>query len=327
MKMLRRIPQVPALHSRHGPGRARLFPGAAILARRLRGQHREHGAVSGGPLRAGRAPACAAARCAPPVDYPDVGVYHPRMKGRYGERLQDLPFAPGPKGTVGVLMLRSYLLAGNAGHYDGVIAALEARGMRVIPAFASGLDSRPAIDKFFVKDGMATIDALVSLTGLLAGRRTRIQRLQGGRGQCWRNSMCPMSPHTARIPDSRSMGRIGTRAAAGRKHHHGRDPGARRRHGSDGVRRTPGAAGVTCTGCGRGCTFTGADSAQDMHSCPERATMLAARVGQARRAAPRRAGATQGRHRAVQLPAECRQYRHGRLPVGVRVAVPHARRR
>ena len=47
--------------------------------------------------------------------------------------------------------MRSYLLAGNAAHYDGVIAALEARGLRVIPAFASGLDARPAIEQFFLQ--------------------------------------------------------------------------------------------------------------------------------------------------------------------------------
>ena len=50
-----------------------------------------------------------------------------------------------------LLLLRSYVLAGNAGHYDGVIAALEARGLRVIPAFASGLDQRPAIERFFMQ--------------------------------------------------------------------------------------------------------------------------------------------------------------------------------
>ena len=47
--------------------------------------------------------------------------------------------------------MRSYVLAGNRGHYDGVIDALEARGLRVIPAFASGLDARPAIEKFFIE--------------------------------------------------------------------------------------------------------------------------------------------------------------------------------
>ena len=63
------------------------------------------------------------------------------------------------------MLLRSYLLSGNAGHYDGVIAALEAQGLRVIPAFAAGLDSRPAIDEFFIKNGQVCVDAVVSLSG------------------------------------------------------------------------------------------------------------------------------------------------------------------
>jgi magnesium chelatase subunit H len=99
-----------------------------------------------------------------PLDYPDVGLYHPALPNRFTEQLAELP-GKGGKGTVGLLVLRSYLLAGNSGHYDGVITALESRGLRVIPAFSSGLDSRPAIDAFFRKDGRTTIDALVSLTG------------------------------------------------------------------------------------------------------------------------------------------------------------------
>src|SRR4051812_34487171 len=103
-------------------------------------------------------------KVAAPIAYPDVGVYHPRMKGRISAAAEALP-PGGERGTVGVLGLRSYMLAGNAAHYDGVIDALEARGLRVIPAFASGLDSRPAIEEFFLKDGRPVIDALVSLTG------------------------------------------------------------------------------------------------------------------------------------------------------------------
>jgi magnesium chelatase subunit H len=105
-----------------------------------------------------------AAKIANPIEYPDVGVYHPRLPSRFGNDAAALPEG-GTQGTVGVLLLRSYLLAGNAGHYDGVIAALEARGLRVIPAFAAGLDARAAIQAFFVKDGKPVIDALVSLTG------------------------------------------------------------------------------------------------------------------------------------------------------------------
>ena len=99
-----------------------------------------------------------------PVVYPDVGVYHPRMRGRMAEDAAGLP-AVGARGTVGLLVLRSYLLANNTGHYDGVIDALEARGLRVIPAFASGLDARPAIEQFFLRNGKPQVDAIVSLTG------------------------------------------------------------------------------------------------------------------------------------------------------------------
>ena len=103
-------------------------------------------------------------KTAPPTEYPEIGVYHPRMKGRIADRLDRLP-AVGKEGTVGLLVMRSYVLAGNAGHYDGVIAALETRGLRVIPAFATGLDARPAVERFFLADGVPTVDAVVSLTG------------------------------------------------------------------------------------------------------------------------------------------------------------------
>lgn len=102
----------------------------------------------------------------PPIEYPDVGVYHPRIKGMISERAEALPVPrDGGVGTVGVIILRSYALAGDSAHYDGVISALEAKGLRVIPAFSSGLDARPAIEKYFVKNGRASVDAIVSLTG------------------------------------------------------------------------------------------------------------------------------------------------------------------
>lgn len=104
-------------------------------------------------------------RAAPPTEYPDLGVYHPRLPGRMSERADKLPAPANAVGTVGLLIMRSYVLPGNSKHYDGVIAALEGKGLRVIPAFASGLDARPAVEKFFMRDGRATIDAMVSLTG------------------------------------------------------------------------------------------------------------------------------------------------------------------
>jgi magnesium chelatase subunit H len=103
-------------------------------------------------------------KVAPPEHYPEVGLYHPTLATRVTERLDQLP-GGGTAGTVGLLIMRSYVLAGNAAHYDGVIAAMEARGLRVIPAFASGLDNRPAVEGYFIKNGVPVVDAVVSLTG------------------------------------------------------------------------------------------------------------------------------------------------------------------
>jgi len=100
-----------------------------------------------------------------PAEYPDVGIYHPHLPGRMGTDAAALPRSAHGRGRVGLLIMRSYVLAQNAGHYDGVIAALEAEGLDVVPAFAAGLDQRPALDAFFRRDGRATVDAIVSLTG------------------------------------------------------------------------------------------------------------------------------------------------------------------
>ncbi|MEM8571216.1 MAG: magnesium chelatase subunit H [Pseudomonadota bacterium] len=100
-----------------------------------------------------------------PVEYPDTGLYHPRLEGRITTDLSALPGSSGKGPAIGLLLMRSYVLAGDTAHYDGVIAAMEARGMRVIPAFAAGLDGRPAMERFFRTTSGSEIDALVSLTG------------------------------------------------------------------------------------------------------------------------------------------------------------------
>ncbi len=105
-------------------------------------------------------------RAEPPIEYPDVGLYHPKLGSRTVEAVEDLPPLPEKeRGSVGLVLLRSYVLAGDAGHYDGVINAIEKRGYRTIPAYAHGLDSRPAVEKFFTENGKATVDAVICLTG------------------------------------------------------------------------------------------------------------------------------------------------------------------
>ena len=96
-----------------------------------------------------------------PIVYPDVGLYHPDLPDLHMTTdLADLP-ASDATTTVGILLLRSYILSGDTAHYDHVIRQFEARGMRVIAAFAGGLDGRPAIEAYH----MSRADALVSLTG------------------------------------------------------------------------------------------------------------------------------------------------------------------
>ncbi|MBM3376074.1 MAG: DUF3479 domain-containing protein, partial [Betaproteobacteria bacterium] len=212
-----------------------------------------------------------------PVEYPEVGVYHPQMPGRITDQLARLPKAGG-QGRVGLLMLRSYLLAGNTGHYDGVIAALEARGLAVVPAFATGLDARPAIEAFFLKDGQVQVDAVVSLTGFslvggpayndaqaaeeilaeldvpyLAAHPVEFQTLADWGGSA-RGLMPVESTIMVAIPEL--DGAISPMVFGGR----------------------PGTAGVACQGCHRHCTFDSDTTGQDMVSCTERAEQLAARV-------------------------------------------------
>lgn len=104
---------------------------------------------------------------APPREYPESGLYHPSLPGGgMTESLADLPPGPRPDApAVGVLVMRSYLLAGNTAHYDAVIRALEAQGMRAVPAFAAGLDNGPVVEEWFLSERGVRIEALVSLTG------------------------------------------------------------------------------------------------------------------------------------------------------------------
>lgn len=100
-----------------------------------------------------------------PIEYPDVALYHPEISRRITEDPADIPGPSNPVATVGLLMMRSYVLSDDTAHYDAVIRKMEASGLRVLPAFAGGLDGRPAIEAFFRDAGGVKIDAMVSLTG------------------------------------------------------------------------------------------------------------------------------------------------------------------
>ncbi len=213
----------------------------------------------------------------PPMVYPEIGLYHPALPQRMTEKLSDLP-VKGKRGRVGVLVMRSYLLAGNTAHYDGVLAALEARGLDVVPAFATGLDVRPAVDKFFQQNGRSTVDAVVSLTGFslvggpaynnakaaeemlagldvpyIAAHAVEFQSLEQ-----WGASERGLMPieQTIMVAIPELDGSTGPMVFGGR---------------SDGT-------GEACTGCERRCVLPKGDAERNMHVCIDRAEMLAARV-------------------------------------------------
>ena len=101
-------------------------------------------------------------RINPPIAYPDEGLYHPDLPGSHiVTELKDLPKLANPVATVGLLMLRSYILSSDKAHYDAVIRSFEACNIQPIPAFAGGLDGTPAIENYF----QGRVDAMVSLTG------------------------------------------------------------------------------------------------------------------------------------------------------------------
>jgi magnesium chelatase subunit H len=203
-----------------------------------------------------------------PIEYPDTGVYHPRLPSQIAEQVSALPQRAGQiTGCVGILVLRSYILAGNTAHYDGVIKSFEARGLEVLPVFASGLDARPAIDAFFMKDGVSTVDAVVSLTGFslvggpayndskaaeeilakldvpyLAAQPVEFQTLEQW-GASGRGFLPVESTIMVAIPEL--DGASGPIVFGGR---------------SDG-------AGEACTGCHRACVFESNTGNRDMHSC------------------------------------------------------------
>ncbi|WVZ87659.1 hypothetical protein U9M48_034265 [Paspalum notatum var. saurae] len=113
-----------------------------------------------------------------PVLYLDAGIWHPLAPTMYedvkeylnwygtrrdtNDRLKD-PNAP----VIGLVLQRSHIVTGDDGHYVAVIMELEAKGAKVIPIFAGGLDFSGPTQRFLVDPvtGKPFVNAVVSLTG------------------------------------------------------------------------------------------------------------------------------------------------------------------
>ncbi len=177
------------------------------------------------------------------------------LPNRVAEAIDALPPTAGEvKATVGLLVMRSYVLAGNAGHYDGVISALEARGLRVIPAFATGLDARPAIEKFFLEDGHPTIDAMVSLMGFSLVGGPAYNDAKAAQEILVKLDVPYIAAHPVEFQTLEQWRGIGSRAIAGRSRPSWSPfPNSTARRA--GCFRGPRKGCSSCTGCEQICLF------------------------------------------------------------------------
>jgi magnesium chelatase subunit H len=214
-----------------------------------------------------------------PVEYPETGVYHPRTQQRISESLRLLPPEKGPEGTVGLILLRSYLLGRDAAHYDGAIAAFEAAGLKVVPVFASGLDARPAIEAFFIgPDGKPTVDAVVNLTGFSLVGGPAYSDAAAAREVLGKLDLPYLAAHAIEfqtIEDwaHRPQGLLPLEATM--MVALPELDGSTVPHVFGG---RAGNSGPCCTGCDRHCPRPSSEKAKPMQACPERADALAAKT-------------------------------------------------
>nr|ACS94977.1 magnesium chelatase H subunit [Fragaria x ananassa] len=113
-----------------------------------------------------------------PVLFLDSGIWHPLAPCMYddvkeylnwygtrkdaNEKLKS-PNAP----IVGLILQRSHIVTGDESHYVAVIMELEARGAKVIPIFAGGLDFSGPVERFLIDPVTKKpfIHSAISLTG------------------------------------------------------------------------------------------------------------------------------------------------------------------
>jgi magnesium chelatase subunit H len=104
---------------------------------------------------------------AAPETMPAVAIYHPdaatlfesfgsyqtwygsRQKEKVKSKKEDRGLDP--KSTIGLLLMRPQIVSRARQHYDGLIRAIEAEGLSVIPAISTLMDNREACEKFFIE--------------------------------------------------------------------------------------------------------------------------------------------------------------------------------
>jgi magnesium chelatase subunit H len=126
----------------------------------------------------------------PPETMPAIGIYHPDAPALFASfdsyrkwhdrraRTHKLARLE-PARTIGLLLMRPQIVSGTRAAYDGLIRAVEAEGLAVLPAISTFMDNRAACAQFFIEAprkghaqeiptenlGAARVSQIVSLTG------------------------------------------------------------------------------------------------------------------------------------------------------------------
>jgi magnesium chelatase subunit H len=102
-------------------------------------------------------------KVSPPETMPAVALYHPDAPAlfetfeayrKWYERRAKHEGKPrlDAERTVGLLLMRPQIVSRTRKHYDGLIRAIEAEGLAVLPATSTLMDNREACEKFFVTE-------------------------------------------------------------------------------------------------------------------------------------------------------------------------------
>ncbi|ESQ41311.1 hypothetical protein EUTSA_v10012443mg [Eutrema salsugineum] len=113
-----------------------------------------------------------------PVLFLDTGIWHPLAPCMFDDVKEYWNWYDTRRDTneslkkkdatvVGLVLQRSHIVTGDDSHYVAVIMELEARGAKVVPIFAGGLDFSGPVEKYFVDPvtKQPIINSAVSLTG------------------------------------------------------------------------------------------------------------------------------------------------------------------
>jgi magnesium chelatase subunit H len=112
-------------------------------------------------------------KIAPPESRPPVAIYHPDAPSLlesfsdYRKWYDRTRFRFDSSQAIGLLLLRPQIMSGARRHYDGLIRAMEAEGLPVLPVISTFMDNREACQAFFVEPDTHTprVSQIVSLTG------------------------------------------------------------------------------------------------------------------------------------------------------------------